>query len=124
LFVFDITVRRIVYIFLLMLLPLHSFAVQGGWLSAGQAYDLAHEAEHLEGMSHHHGDDGSVHYDDSGESAKHFSEHSASQPAFGLPARSLPPLTFESVTATPTRLAQYIPDPIPERPQRPPSALG
>jgi hypothetical protein len=107
-----------------MLLPLHSFAVQGGWLSAGQAYDLAHEFEHLEGASHHHGDDGTVHYDDSGESAKHFSEHSASQPAFGLPTMSLPPLSFESLTVPSSRLTQYIPDPIPERPQRPPSTLG
>lgn len=107
-----------------MLLPLHSFAVQVGWFSAGSAFDLAHEIEHMEGASHHHGDDGTVHYDDSSESAQHSSEHSAAQPPFGLPVISLPPLLFAPPVATPSPLAQYIPDPIPERPQRPPSSLG
>lgn len=107
-----------------MLLPLHSFAVQGGWLTAGHMYDLAHEAEHLEGTNHHHSDDGSVHYDDSGESAKHFSEHSASQQTPALPSVVMPQLTLTLFSVVRNDLRQYIPDPDLERPQRPPSTLG
>lgn len=107
-----------------MLLPLHTFAMQGGWLSTENVFDIAHEMEHRDGTSHHHGDDGSVHYDESGESAKHFSEHSASQPALGLPGAFLPPHRLEMLAGMATRPTQYIPDPIPERPQRPPSFLG
>lgn len=116
--------RRLVCIFLLLLLPLHSFAVQGGWLSAGHAYDLSHELEHLEGTSHHHDDDGSVHYDDSGESAKHFSEHSASQPTPALPSAPTPQLTLTLFSVAQSDLLRYIPEPDLERPQRPPSTLG
>jgi len=118
------SVRRIVCIFLLILLPLHSLAMQSGWLSAENQFDVAHEIEHLERTSHHHGDDGAVHYDDSGESAKHFSEHSASQPAMGLPGISLSPVMLEPLSTAPPCVAQYIPDPILKRPQRPPSSLG
>src|SRR5688572_8957564 len=107
-----------------MLLPLHSFAVQGGWLSAENVFDIAHEIEHLQGASHHHEDDGSIHYGDSEESDKHFSEHSAAQPPLALPSMFLPPLSFAPLTAATSKPPQYIPDPIPERPQRPPSFLG
>lgn len=108
-----------------MLLPLHGFAMQGGWLSAGGWADVAHELEHQEGISHHHDDDGSIHYDDSGESAKHFAEHSASgQQAATLPALSPPHVTLILLTIVPIEFGQYIPDPIPERPQRPPQTFG
>ncbi len=117
--------RRLICMFLLLLLPLHSFAVQGGWLSSGHMFDLAHELEHADGTSHHHNDDGSVHYDESGESTKHFSEHSAGQQTASLPP--FPILALPAIvpmSAAITGPPQYIPDPIPERPQRPPTSLG
>lgn len=116
--------RRFFCIFLLMLLPLHSFAMQGIWLSAANAYDLTHELEHQEGTSHHHGDDGSIHYDDSSESTQHFLDHAASAQTATLPSSVTllsPVLTFFIATS---ERSDYIPDPVPERPQRPPSPLG
>jgi hypothetical protein len=121
----NFPVRRFLCIFLLMLLPLQSFAVQGGWFAPGGAYDIAHELEHLEGTSHHHDDDGSIHYDDSGESDKHFAEHSASsQYTAALPSLSDPFLALDIISLVHSESSQYIPDPVPERPQRPPQTLG
>jgi hypothetical protein len=107
-----------------MLLPLHSFAMQGGWLSAENAFDIAHEIEHLEATSHHHDDDGSVHYGDSGESEAHFADHSASQQSASLPSGAMPSLLIEPYTIKPFELAYSIPDPFLEDPQRPPASLG
>ena len=75
--------RRIVYILLLLLcLPLHGFAMQGGLPLAAGAPTLLHEIEHDQGVQHHHDEDGSVHYDDSDKSLDHAQEHSCSaQPA-------------------------------------------
>jgi hypothetical protein len=117
-------VRRLVCIFLLLLLPLHGFAMQGGWFSAENGFDLAHEIEHVEGKSHHHADDGSVHYDDSSESTKHFSEHSASQQSPALPSLAVPQLIIAPLMFAIGEPAHNIPDPDLERPQRPPSTLG
>lgn len=117
--------RRFLCIFLLMLLPLHGFAMQAGWLAAGDRFDIAHEVEHREATSHHHGDDGSVHYDDSGESAAHFADHSASSPqSASLPSVAMPLLRIEPFTVKPSETAYYIPDPFLEHPQRPPTSLG
>ena len=117
--------RRLLCIFLLMLLPLHSFAVQGGWLSHAEAVDMAHELEHAAGKSHHHEDDGAVHYDESVESAQHFIEHSAAQQTATLPTFAIPPipamLPLSVVISGPE---PYIPDRVPERPQRPPTLPG
>ena len=107
-----------------MLLPLHSFAMQGGGLSAGKLFDIAHEVEHLEATSHHHDDDGSVHYDDSGESAAHFADHSASQQSASLPPGAMPSLLIEPYTIKLFELDYSIPDPFLEDPQRPPASLG
>lgn len=116
--------RRFVCIFLLLLLPLHSFAMQGGWSPLGNAFDLAHEAEHLEGTSHHHMDDGSVHYDDSGESAQHHAEHAASCHAVALPSTGMPQVALIAQPFVRGEVRQYIPERVPEQPQRPPQALG
>ena len=107
-----------------MLLPLHSFAMQGGWLSEGKMFDIAHEVEHLEATSHHHEDDGSVHYDDSGESAAHFADHSASQQSASLPSVAMPLLTIQPFIIKLYEPAYYFPDPFLEDPQRPPTFLG
>lgn len=116
--------RRFVCIFLLLLLPLHSFAMQGGWSPLGNAFDLSHEAEHLEGASHHHMDDGSIHYDDSGESAQHHAEHTASGHAVDLPSNAMPRVILLATPLVRGELQQHIPEHIPEQPQRPPQALG
>jgi hypothetical protein len=114
-------VRRLIAIFLLLLLPLQGFAMQGGWLSPGNGNNFAHELEHVEGTSHHHHDDGSTHYDESEESAQHFSEHSAFQQTAVLPSIGVQPTTIFLIAIAPIERWTYIPDPIPERPQRPPS---
>jgi len=118
-------VRRFFCIFLLMLLPLHSFGMQGAWLSSGSAYDLSHELVHQEGINHHHGDDGVIHYDDSSESAQHISDHTASGQSATLPASATPlsPMSAFIVVASERRYFD-IPNPHLERPQRPPSSLG
>ena len=108
----------------MLLLPLHSFAMHGGWSSVGNAFDLAHEVEHLEGTSHHHMDDGSVHYDDSGESAQHHAEHAASCQIIALPSLITPQVALIARTVNRIEFREYIPDREPEPPHRPPQALG
>lgn len=120
----KVAVRRLFCIFLLLLLPLHSLAVQRGWLSHGATSDLTHELEHVEGISHHHDNHGSIHYDESDESTKHFYEHSAAQQTAVLPSFVLPPLAIAPLLSVVSGPLQYISDPIPERPQRPPKSLG
>ena len=117
--------RRLVCIFLLLLLPLHGFASQGGWTpsGSGKAFDLAHEAEHLEGTGHHHMEDGAVHYDDSGESAQHHAEHAASSPVVALPSFFTPQIARVALPFARGELRQHIPERVPEQPQRPPQAL-
>jgi hypothetical protein len=117
-------VRRLLCIFLLMLLPLHSFAMQSGRLSAGGLFNIAHEIEHLEATSHHHDDDGSVHYDDSGESATHSADHAASQQSASLPSGTMPSLLIEPYTIKLFEPAYSISDPFLEDPQRPPAFPG
>lgn len=115
--------RRLLAIFLLLLLPLHSFAVQGDWFAVEKRLDLAHEIEHQQGTSHHHLDDGSAHYDDSSESTQHALEYSSPHQSVSLPCGAMPPLTMASLSFATVEFARYISDPIPERPARPPLPL-
>ena len=107
-----------------MLLPLHAFALQGNWFSSGNASNFAHEMEHAQGESHHHESDGSVHYDESDESSQHAADHSCFQQMAALPSMSVPslplPIASEIIASTGLDLRDGFPD----RPQRPPSALG
>lgn len=116
--------RRLICIFLLLLLPLHSFAMQGEWPPSGNVFDLAHEVDHLEGTSHHHMADGSVHYDDSGESAQHHAEHSASCHPIALPSLVALQVALTSRTVSRTEFREYIPERMPEQPHRPPQVHG
>lgn len=117
--------RRFLTILLLLLLPLHGFATQIGWATAGHDHTIAHELEHAQGTSHHHQYDGTIQYDESAESAEHVLEHTSCQLAFTLPSNGIRPLMLTSVLIAKAEAWQYIPDPIPERPQRPPStSLG
>ncbi len=117
-------VRRLICLFLLMMLPLHTFALQGGWTPKGNTFDLAHEIEHRQVTSHHHDIDGSIHYDDSTESAKHSADHKCCQQMATLLPAVLPLLNFPPSSMVVFHLGINVPDGFPERPQKPPSALG
>ncbi|OWW21834.1 hypothetical protein AYR66_22395 [Noviherbaspirillum denitrificans] len=117
--------RRIVCIFLMLLFPLHSFAMQSGMSSPEAAYDIAHEIDHLVGATHHHDDThGSVHYDKSGDSMKHFADHSAGHSCAALPPTLQAVGTMEKSASVTDRPKHFLPDPFPDRLQRPPCALG
>lgn len=117
--------RRFIAVILFLLLPLQSFAMQGNWLSAGKDNNFAHVLEHFKGISHHHHEDGSAHYDESEESTQHFSESFAFQQTATLPTIGMQPITIFLITIAPVEQWTFVPDPIPERPQRPPSlSLG
>lgn len=107
-----------------MILPLHALALQGGWTSKGNAFDLAHEIAHQQAISHHHEDDGSIHYDESTESAKHLAEHECCQQTATLPSVALPLLNFPPASIAVLHPPIDVPDGFPKPLQRPPSALG
>lgn len=113
--------RRLLCILLLMCLPLHSIAMQGGGLLDDNTATISHELEHDEGVSHHHEDDGSVHYDDSDESQQHSQDHYASAqpvaPAAGFSPAPPPPL----VASAPALAARFLPELFPDCPHRPPA---
>jgi hypothetical protein len=115
-------VRRLVCIFLLLILPLHALALQGGWSPGGNAFDLAHEMAHHHGDSHHHDEDGSIHYDDSLESAKHLTDSDFCQQTAAMPPPALPLLNLPSSAKNPPHPSAAVPQRFPECPQRPPSA--
>lgn len=123
-----ILLRRIVYLFLLLCLPLYGFAMQGSLPAAGAAslvHELEHVVEHNAGAHHHHEDGGSVHYDESDESLDHALEHSSPlQPAgFGLPRLTVPP--EQAVSELGPYVAQAVQEPFLDGPHRPPAfALG
>lgn len=119
-------VRRFVCLFLLVLLPLHGFAMQGGWISSGKAaFSIAHEMDHLTGTSHHHDDEhGGIHYDDSQASAEHLSDHSSAHGCAAIPPSAVLLLAARAARTTETQPQHYLPDPYPQRLQRPPSTLG
>jgi hypothetical protein len=119
----NLPVRRLLFIFLLLMLPLHSVAVQGNWWASGTAIDVAHEIEHAKGTSHHHGDDGSLQYDDSSASTQHCLEYCAAHQGASLPSGAMPQLMLAALSIASGEFTRYIPDPIPERPARPPLPL-
>jgi hypothetical protein len=108
-----------------MCLPLHGFAMQWGALLAGGDTSIAHEIEHDEHVQHHHEDDGSIHYDDSDESAQHLLDHPASPQPAHMVLPVLPGAPPQLVSTVATEEASYIPDPLLDCPHRPPaSTLG
>jgi len=98
--------------------------MQGSMLAFEEMFDIAHELDHAEGASHHHDGHGAPHYDDSGESAQHFAEHSASSACIALPSDAISILPPERFKVARSDFGTYLPDHIPERPQRPPQSLG
>lgn len=119
------SMRRILCIFLMLMLSLHSFAMQGGWYLSGNAFDISHEIDHLAGASHHHDDEhASVHYDESNASDKHFAEHSAAQQCAALPSEVPHSPIIDPFTFAVNDQGHFLPDPFPERLQRPPRSVG
>ena len=114
--------RRLICLFMLMLLPLHGFAVQTGAMQE-HAYSIAHELDHANGVSHHHDADGTIHYDQSDESVQHASEHPASSQVAALPSMlpTHPFMAFRSIAGSSPVLS--IPDGIVTLPIRPPRTI-
>lgn len=113
---------RLICIILMVCLPLQAFALQRDMGMGGKMYSLAHEMEHAEGISHHHEEDGTVHYDDSVESKLHLAESSSVHWPPGLPTivvLALPLILSCKALEDPPA---FFPDRVPEQPQRPPSS--
>jgi hypothetical protein len=118
-------VRRFLCILLMLFLPLQSFALHMGGNASAMGFDIGHEIDHLVGASHHHDDDhGSVHYDNSGESAHHFAEHAAGASCIALPSTAVLPCPIALSSIVIPDPGHYLPEPFPERLQRPPCSLG
>lgn len=94
------------------------------WSDAFQSDEVAtfaHEVLHDEHVSHHHEDDGSIHFDASDESIQHVQDHSCSPQPGGLfipqilraPDQLIEVLMIDPIT--------HIPDPMLELPHRPPA---
>lgn len=116
--------RRFFCLLLLICLPLHSFALQGGLPLSAQ---IVHELEHDQGIQHHHHeDDGSIHYDQSDESAQHAQDHPASPHSAWSPA---PHVFTPAAARLSARVAlepsRFVPEPFHDGPHRPPApSLG
>jgi hypothetical protein len=113
----------------MLCLPLQTLALQ--WEPAFAAdsvtVSLAHALEHAEHVEHHHEADGSIHYDDSEESAQHMHMHDHLCGAQfcmvdGVPQLTPPSQVGREAWAEP---AFHVPNPFLDNPQRPPAlALG
>jgi hypothetical protein len=119
------TMRRLLCILLMFCLPLQSFAMQWSTAMETDGMSLTHEALHDEHVSHHHEDDGSIHFDNSDESSQHIGDHYCSlQPAVLCLAAALP-APLELVEDLRVVWDRSVPDPELKLPDRPPShALG
>lgn len=117
--------RRFFCIFLLMCLPLHGFAMQWGMLLTGENTTIMHEVEHDEHIQHHHEDDGTIHYDDSGESDDHMLDHPATPHPLHLAIPAFPGAPVQLVSRVLIDADTCIPDPLLDCPHKPPAfALG
>lgn len=118
-------VRHFFCIVLMLILPLHGFsAVHGTVPASATAFEVEHELDHLYGVSHHHGDDGSIQYDDSSESSQHHSEHAGSGQPSALPFFESLKIALLVRPLLHTEPSVFVPDPVLERPPRPPQTSG
>lgn len=111
--------RRLLCLFLLICLPLHSFAMQLGGVHALIGSGLVHEVVHDQGIEHHHDQDGSIHYDQSDESEQHVQEHCGAA-QFILPVSFSATLPGTPQGERPLVRPTFIPHPHLEDPDRPP----
>lgn len=117
--------RRLLCLLLLVLLPLHGFAaLQGTATPSETAKELTHELDHQYGISHHHGDDGDIHYDDSGESSQHFAEHAGAGQPSAVPSLLTPKLVLLVMPLLRYEPTEFIADAFLERLPRPPQTFG
>jgi hypothetical protein len=105
-----------------MLLPLQSFAMQWGRMLSGETTSLSHEAAHDAQVQHHHDDDGSVHYDDSDESAQHLHDHAVSAHSAVLAGPQLAAAPLPLIGTVRPDFSAFIPDPALDSLLRPPAA--
>ena len=112
----------------MLLLPLHSFAMQCGWNFAACACAVAQDLDHLAGASHDQDSQEDGHaaqrYVDSAASDQHSAEHSASHHCVALPSTVMPPMATDIVRFATHDPGHFLPEPIPERLQRPPRVLA
>lgn len=117
--------RRLFCILLMLCLPLQGLAMQWGdaWQSdaAPVAQEVMHEVMHDAHVSHHHDDDGTLHIDESDESAEHIQDHSAPPQPAALLTTVLPAAPPALVCSVPSTVPTFIPDPMLECPHRPPA---
>lgn len=108
-----------------MLIPLQAVASQGGFAFLEEAFDVMHELLHDESASHHHDEDGSIHFSDSKESVKHLAEHAANihQPGV-LPNSHWPEISQSVLSRVYAHPTWYLPDPHLDSPQRPPQSAS
>ena len=118
--------RQLLCLLLMICLPLQGFAMQwGAAFHSVEAGSLAHEVLHDEHVSHHHDEDGSVHFDASEESSSHVQDHSCTLQLAALftPDQACAPRRLVETITIPS--ATPISDPMLELPHRPPApALG
>lgn len=98
--------------------------MQGVWLPDTSTYDIEHEVAHHDRVSHHHDNDGSMHYDASTESSQHASDHACCHVTAALPPTFFPILDIAPSRFLDTHVDADLPEGFHERPQRPPSVLG
>lgn len=67
--------RRIVTILLIAMMPFQTIWAASGMGHGIGEFDMRHLADHAAGVDHHHGVDGSVHYDESDQSSQHMKHH-------------------------------------------------
>jgi hypothetical protein len=125
--------RRFFYLLLMLCLPLQGLAMQWGTAWPSDAAPVAHEVMHKvmhevlhdAHVSHHHEDDGTLHIDDSDESAEHIQDHSAPPQPAALLSTVLPAAPPALVCSVQPGAPPLIPDPMLECPHRPPAlSLG
>ncbi|GGY85996.1 hypothetical protein ACFFTM_16840 [Pseudoduganella plicata] len=114
--------RLLLCLLLTLCLPLQSFALQWEPVLAGKM-TLAHEVEHDKRVQHHHHEkDGTVHYDQSDESAKHVQDHTCTPQPAAVPLPPLPVLPPQLISIVRPDGPAPMPDPFLDCPHRPPSA--
>jgi hypothetical protein len=117
--------RKFFCFLLIALIPLQAIASQGGFAFLEDAFDVMHELLHDEIASHHHDEDGSIHFSDSKESVKHLAEHTANiQPPGLLPTVFLPEVTLCVLSRVFSHTTWYLPDPHLKSLQRPPQTAS
>jgi hypothetical protein len=114
--------RKLLCFLLFLTLQLQALASQETITTKAFVNDAAHEIDHLHGTSHHHDDNGTVHYDDSAESSAHLIDLECCQQTADLPSGLAAPEVFFHQQNVSHFNDSAIPDGYLECPHRPPSS--